>query len=109
MQARRIGGSLIATVVLVSAIAPLATDMYVPAFPRVAADLHASTSAVQLTLTTFFAGVALGQLAGGPVSDQRGRKPLLLAGTVLFTLASLACALAPSMGVMLAARFLEGL
>jgi DHA1 family bicyclomycin/chloramphenicol resistance-like MFS transporter len=109
MQARRIGGSLIATVVLISAIAPLATDMYVPAFPQVASDLHASTSAVQLTLTTFFAGVALGQLAGGPVSDQRGRKPLLLAGTVLFTLASLACALAPNMGVMLAARFLEGL
>ena len=65
---------LVATVVFLTAIAPLATDMYVPAFPQVAADLAATATQVQLTLTTFFVGMALGQLIGGPVSDQRGRR-----------------------------------
>ena len=69
---------LVATVVFLTAIAPLATDMYVPAFPKVAADLAATATQVQLTLTTFFVGMALGQLIGGPVSDQRGRRRLLL-------------------------------
>ena len=55
-------------------IAPLATDMYVPAFPLVGDDLSATATQVQLTLTTFFVGMALGQLVGGPVSDQRGRR-----------------------------------
>ena len=53
---------LIATVIFLTAIAPLATDMYVPAFPRVAGELSASATQVQLTLTTFFVGMALGQL-----------------------------------------------
>ena len=58
---------LVATVVFLAAIAPLATDMYVPAFPSVAGDLSATATQVQLTLTTFFVGMALGQLIGGPV------------------------------------------
>ena len=70
---------LVATVVFLTAIAPLATDMYVPAFPQVAGDLAATATQVQLTLTTFFVGMALGQLVGGPVSDQRGRRTPLLA------------------------------
>ena len=57
--------SVLGTIVLITAIAPLATDMYVPAFPLVSRDLGASAAQVQLTLTTFFAGMALGQLAGG--------------------------------------------
>ena len=68
----RVGVAVVATVVFLTAIAPLATDMYVPAFPAVAADLSATATQVQLTLTTFFVGMALGQLVGGPVSDQRG-------------------------------------
>ena len=75
---------------------PLATDMYVPAFPRVAGDLSTSATQVQLTLTTFFVGMALGQLIGGPVSDQRGRRRPLLAALVLMTVASIVCALTPS-------------
>ena len=100
--------SLIAVAVLITSVAPLATDMYVPAFPAVARDLTASTTAVQLTLTTFFVGMALGQLLGGPISDQRGRRVPLVLGTVGVTVASIVCALAPSIGVLAVARLLQG-
>ncbi|MFC9689375.1 multidrug effflux MFS transporter [Kribbella sp. NPDC056951] len=106
-QARLTAG-LVATLVFVSAIAPLATDMYVPAFPRVAGDLSSTATQVQLTLTTFFVGMALGQLIGGPVSDQRGRRMPLLAALVAMTAASVVCALAPSIVVLTAARFVQG-
>lgn len=107
--ARPVSAALIAAVVLLTAIAPLATDMYVPAFPDVARDLGTSATAVQLTLTTFFTGMALGQLVGGPFSDARGRRAPLLAAVVVVLLASVACALAPSIEVMAAARFVQGL
>jgi DHA1 family bicyclomycin/chloramphenicol resistance-like MFS transporter len=106
-QARLTSG-LVATVIFLTAIAPLATDMYVPAFPRVAGDLSATATQVQLTLTTFFAGMGLGQLIGGPVSDQRGRRRPLIAAIALMTVASMACALTPSIGVMMVARFVQG-
>ncbi|MFZ1410631.1 MAG: multidrug effflux MFS transporter [Micropruina sp.] len=101
--------ALLATIVLVSAIAPLATDMYVPAFPQVGVDLAASATQVQLTLTMFFVGMALGQLVGGPVSDARGRRLPLLLALAVTTAASIVCAFAPTMPVMLAARFVQGL
>lgn len=104
----KVAAGLVATVVFLTAIAPLATDMYVPAFPAVARDLSATATGVQLTLTTFFVGMALGQLVGGPVSDQRGRRVPLLAGIVVMTIASVVCAVAPSIGVMMAARFVQG-
>jgi len=106
-QARLTSG-LVATVVFLTAIAPLATDMYVPAFPQVAGDLSATATQVQLTLTTFFTGMALGQLIGGPVSDQRGRRRPLIAAILLMTLASVVCAMTPSIGVLMAARFVQG-
>ncbi|TCO42543.1 DHA1 family bicyclomycin/chloramphenicol resistance-like MFS transporter [Kribbella antiqua] len=106
-QARLTAG-LVATVIFLTAIAPLATDMYVPAFPRVAADLTTTATQVQLTLTTFFVGMALGQLVGGPVSDQRGRRVPLLAAILAMTAASIVCALTPTIGVMTAARFVQG-
>jgi DHA1 family bicyclomycin/chloramphenicol resistance-like MFS transporter len=99
---------LVATVIFLTAIAPLATDMYVPAFPRVAGDLSATATQVQLTLTTFFVGMALGQLIGGPVSDQRGRRRPLIASVVLMSAASVVCAVTPSIGVMMVARFAQG-
>jgi DHA1 family bicyclomycin/chloramphenicol resistance-like MFS transporter len=105
----RLTGAILATVVFVGGIAPLATDMYVPAFPLVAADLHASAMQVQLTLSTFFVGMALGQLIGGPISDQRGRRKPLIASLVVLTIASLVCAWSPSIPIMLAARFVQGL
>lgn len=107
-QRPRLTGVVVANVVLLTMIAPLATDMYVPAFPLVGDDLGASATGVQLTLTTFFVGMALGQLVGGPVSDQRGRRGPLLASLVVMVLASVVCALSPTIGVMLAARAVQG-
>ena len=105
----RLSKTVLGTVVLVSAIAPLATDMYVPAFPQVGSDLAASATQVQLTLTTFFVGMALGQLIGGPVSDARGRRVPLLLALIVMTVASLACAFSPTITLMMAARFVQGL
>src|SRR5690349_18820925 len=104
----RLTRAVMINVVLLTMIAPLATDMYVPGFPAVGHDLHASATGVQLTLTTYFVGMALGQLAGGPVSDQRGRRRPLLAAIVLMSAASVVCALTPSIGIMMAARFVQG-
>jgi len=104
----RLTSGVVAAVVFLTAIAPLATDMYVPAFPRVAGELSATATQVQLTLTTFFTGMALGQLVGGPVSDQRGRRRPLLAAVVVMTAASVVCALTPTIAVMMVARFVQG-
>ncbi len=106
-QARLTAG-LVATVVFLTAIAPLATDMYVPAFPQVAGDLSSTATQVQLTLTTFFVGMALGQLIGGPVSDQRGRRTPLLLALAVMAAASIVCALTPTIAVMTIARFVQG-
>src|SRR5699024_7249369 len=85
------------TLALLSAIAPLATDMYLPGLPQVGPDLHdASASLVQLTLTTFMLGLAVGQLFVGPLSDGLGRRRPLVVGTLLCTVAGLVCALAPT-------------
>ncbi len=104
----KLTSALVATVVFLTAIAPLATDMYVPAFPQVAVDLSATATQVQLTLTTFFVGMALGQLIGGPVSDQLGRRRLLIGAVLVTTLASVVCAFAPSITIMMAARLVQG-
>lgn len=105
----RLPASTLATVVFVGGIAPLATDMYVPGFPQVAADLGATATQVQLTLTTFFVGMALGQLVGGPVSDQRGRRWPLLVSLLALTAASFACVWTTSIWAMMALRFVQGL
>ncbi|MEV7972758.1 multidrug effflux MFS transporter [Cellulomonas sp. NPDC089187] len=104
------GLPLAVTIVLafLTAVAPLATDMYLPAFPQMATELGTSASAVQLTLTTFMIGLAVGQLVIGPLSDQRGRRGLLIVGTAVYTVAGAACALAPSIGVLIGARFVHG-
>lgn len=99
---------VLANVVLLTMIAPLATDMYVPAFPLVGRDLQATATEVQLTLTTFFVGMALGQLVGGPVSDQRGRRGPLLGSIAVMILASAVCAVSPTIGIMMAARCVQG-
>ncbi|WP_432565150.1 multidrug effflux MFS transporter [Kineococcus sp. SYSU DK003] len=93
---------------LLTAIAPLATDMYLPALPTMVGDLGSTASGVQLTLTTFLVGLALGQLVIGPLSDQFGRRRLLLAGTVVCALAGAVCAIAPNEAVLVAARFVQG-
>ncbi|MBT9552119.1 MAG: multidrug effflux MFS transporter [Hydrogenophaga sp.] len=94
---------------LLSAIGPFAIDMYLPALPDIGHSLGAEVGAVQLTLTAFFLSIGLGQLLYGPVSDMVGRKPPLYAGLVLFTLASVGCALATDIHTLVALRFLQGL
>lgn len=98
----------IVVLALLTAIAPLATDMYLPAFPALATEFGASASAVQLTLTTFLVGLATGQLVIGPLSDQFGRRRLLVAGTVVCALAGVGAALTPGIGVLVVLRFVQG-
>jgi MFS transporter, DHA1 family, multidrug resistance protein len=100
--------ALILTLALQSAVPPFATDMYTPAFPRVTADLATSASQVGLTLTTFFLGMALGQLLGGPLSDQRGRRIPMIVGGLICTLGAVGCALAPSIGLLIVFRVVQG-
>lgn len=100
--------ALIAVLGALTAVAPLATDMYVPGFPAMGDALHAGGSAVQLTLTAFLVGMVVGQLLIGPVSDGWGRRRLLIAGAGGFVLFSLLCAVAPNVELLTAARFLQG-
>lgn len=95
--------------VLVTAVSPLATDMYPPALPAIQQSLHTSAFAVQATLTTFIVGFAAGQLVTGPISDGRGRRAFTVWGPALFAVASAVCALTPSIGILLAGRLLQGL
>ena len=87
---------------------PFATDMYTPAFPRVTTDLQTEASLVGLTMTTFFVGMAFGQLLGGPISDQRGRRLPMIIGGLICTLGAVACALSPSIGFLIIARVVQG-
>jgi DHA1 family bicyclomycin/chloramphenicol resistance-like MFS transporter len=91
------------------AIGPLTIDMYLPALPAIVDDLQTSSAAVQLTLTGTLAGLAVGQLLIGPLSDAVGRRKPLLAGTALHVLASVLCVIAPSVEVLGALRVLQGL
>ncbi len=92
-----------------SAFGPLTTDMYLPSLPDIARMLHASTAQVQLTISAYLIGFAFGQILYGPISDRHGRKPVLLAAIALYCAASLACALAPSIELLIAARFAQAL
>lgn len=100
---------LLVIVGALSAFAPLSIDMYLPGLPGLAADLSASPSQAQLTLTAFLVGLAAGQLVAGPLSDRLGRRPPLIAGVLLYALASLGCALAGDIGVFALLRVLQGL
>jgi DHA1 family bicyclomycin/chloramphenicol resistance-like MFS transporter len=92
-----------------NAIGPLSIDMYLPAFPEIARALDTSASSVQLTLTACVAGLALGQLLLGPLSDRFGRRIPVIAAMVTYSAASLLCALATSVGALIALRFVQGL
>jgi DHA1 family bicyclomycin/chloramphenicol resistance-like MFS transporter len=97
------------TVAVIVGISPFATDLYIPGLPAIATDLDASTAAVQLTLTAFLVAFAVGQLVVGPISDGVGRRRILLAGTVLFTVASVVCAISPDVTILILARVVQGL
>jgi len=93
----------------IAAVGPFTTDMYLPAFPAVAADLNATAAAVQGTLVTYFLALALGQLVYGPLSDRLGRRLPLLVGFATFVLSSIGCALAQDIGSLALLRFLQAL
>src|SRR5699024_4961257 len=101
--------SLLLALALLSATAPFATDMYLPTLPAVGEEFGAPDSVVQLTLSGFFIGMALGQLMVGPISDVIGRRKLLITGAIVALVASAIAALSPSIAVFIAARFLQGL
>ncbi|GGR15565.1 Bcr/CflA family multidrug efflux MFS transporter [Streptomyces roseolus] len=103
--------SLLVTLVLggLTALPPLSMDMYLPALPEVTRSLTAPAATVQLTLTACLAGMALGQLVVGPMSDKWGRRRPLLAGMVVYVLATAVCAFAPSAELLIAFRLLQGL
>ncbi|MEU1848792.1 multidrug effflux MFS transporter [Streptomyces sp. NPDC019990] len=92
-----------------TAVPPLAMDMYLPALPEVTRSLHAPAATVQLTLTACLAGMALGQLVVGPMSDRWGRRRPLLAGLAVFVVATVLCALAPTVELLVAFRLAQGL
>lgn len=91
-----------------TALTALSIDMSLPALPQLQETFQAGVSSAQLTLSIFLLGFALGQLVCGPVSDRRGRRPVLLAGLGLFALAGLACAASTSLSMLVACRFLQG-
>lgn len=90
-------------------LGPFSIDMYLPAFPSMTGELGASASRIQLSLTTFIIGLAVGQLLVGPLSDAVGRRKPLLAGLSVYSLISLACAAAPSAYALVGLRLVQGL
>ena len=91
-----------------AAFAPVATDLYLPGFPAMGEALDTGPSGVQLTLTTFLVGLAFGQLVMGPLSDRYGRRRPLIASATVCVAASVACAVAPSLPVLVVARLVQG-
>jgi DHA1 family bicyclomycin/chloramphenicol resistance-like MFS transporter len=106
--ARPVSSGVIAMLALLAAVAPLSIDMYLPAFPRMAEEFGVSASAIQLTLTTFLVGLAIGNLVIGPLSDRFGRRPLLLVGTFVSIIATILCAWSPTVEWLTVFRFFQG-
>lgn len=108
MTPSKVTASLMSMLALLSAIAPFAIDMYLPAFPQMLQDLNTTAPALQLTLTAVMLGLAVGQLVIGPMSDQFGRRKLLIIGAFICMIASILCAIAPTVEFLIGARFLQG-
>jgi MFS transporter, DHA1 family, multidrug resistance protein len=100
---------LIVVLASLTAFGPMSIDMYLSGLPTIAADFGASAADTQLTLSAFFLGFGGGQLIYGPLSDRFGRRRPLLAGLVLFTFASIGCAFAGSLNLLIAMRFLQAI
>ncbi len=106
------GGSEVRLVVvlgMLSMFGPISLDLYLPALPALATDLGASTSAAQLSITACLLGLATGQLVAGPLSDQFGRRRPLIVGLAVYLVASAACALAPTIELLVVLRLVQGL
>lgn len=104
----RIGTPLVVILGFLSAFAPLSTDFYLPALPQLQAHFHASAATAQLTLTASLIGLAGGQAVAGPLSDSLGRRRPMLIGVALFAVASLLCAMSPSLPLFVVGRLVQG-
>lgn len=97
--------SLILILGLISMLMPLAIDMYLPSLPTIAQDFGVPSGKVQMTLSIYIFGFAIGQLVYGPMADSLGRKPVILGGVIVFAFASSACALSESIDMLIGMRF----
>jgi DHA1 family bicyclomycin/chloramphenicol resistance-like MFS transporter len=107
--ARAGGLGLAVLLTLLVAMGPVSTDLYLPSLPGIARDLATGEGLAQLTIGLFIAGFAVMMLVCGSLADRFGRRPVLLCGMALYTLASIACALAADIAFLLAARFVQAL
>src|SRR6478736_2295380 len=94
---------------LLTAIGPFSIDMYLPAFPDIAMNLHTTVARVTLSLSSFFIGISFGQLLYGPLLERFGRKKPLYIGLCVYLLASIGCALAASVNALIVLRLLQAL
>lgn len=100
--------ALTALLALLTALGPLAMDLYLPSLPAIEAALAAPAAQVQLTISVFLIGFAVAQIIYGPVSDRLGRKPVLGIALTIFCVGTLACSAAPTIGALIAARAVQG-
>lgn len=100
---------LVVILASLTAYAPLSIDMYLPAFPKIAETFGVEVTAVEVSLATFFIGLAFGQLLYGSVTDRFGRKKPLYVGLVIYFVASLLCSLAPNVESLIVLRFFQAL
>jgi len=110
-HAAGVGGRVRLLLILgaLSAFAPLSIDMYLPALPALGRGFGATASQAQFTLSACLLGLALGQMIAGPLSDALGRRRPLLTGVAAYAAASLLCVIAPSVGLLVLLRFIQGL
>jgi DHA1 family bicyclomycin/chloramphenicol resistance-like MFS transporter len=103
------GRALGVVLCLLTVFGPISMDLYLPVLPALTRDLHASTSAAQLTVTACLLGLAFGQVVAGPLSDRFGRRRPLLIGVAAYVAASVLCAVAPTIETLVLARLVQGL
>jgi MFS transporter, DHA1 family, multidrug resistance protein len=104
-----VGRSLGVVLCLLTVFGPISMDLYLPVLPALTTELHTATSTAQLTVTTCLLGLAFGQVVAGPLADRFGRRRPLLVGVVAYVLTSALCAVSPAIGVLVVARFGQGL
>ena len=100
---------IIVIIALLVALGPMATDMYLPSLPTLTESLNTTTSNVQLTLSIYFFGFAIGQLIYGPLSDRYGRKPILQIGLVIFVVSSAIASMATTIEALIVARLFQAI